>query len=375
MQAFDFIESDVVKTDPKFDELLYDLLKVRPFSDHVKECRGLQRNGYVKVSTKRYKKIDCGDGVLHIPSIKVLSKLDENATVDEGLIKLGLHEVYHPYKNGVNVSWFHECALENPPNSTCVLQRQYPSDDESEQSKDTCAETEEVPPVACFRGVHDGIITESEVESLLELGELLIAEGGDHLTIYYDVKPLIENASAVLAKLESLLRYKYATPKIKPVAFQISVASPISFSSSTQAAKGTHRDSILKARNQTIYKKWFNQVQMINSWPKFVIPISTPYRDQCFLVSDLEAREDFAFHTSVYLADGAGEDFSGGVSLFVDNHQTNINLRNRVQRGVTVDGSRGRIVLNSGSEDNSRCRLPMRSGLRAELDIWWNCIT
>ncbi len=88
----------------------------------------------------------------------------------------------------------------------------------------------------------------------------------------------------------------------------------------------------------------------------------------------LSDNKNFAFHTSVYLSDGGGIHFSGGVSLFVDNHMTNTNIRHKVQRGVTVDGSQGRIVVNSGGEDNLRCRLPMRDGIRAELNIWWNCV-
>ena len=383
MQTFDLIQRDVIKLDPKFDKLLYDLLNVRSFGVHVKECNGLQRDIHIMQNTynqRRRNTIDCNDGVLHIPPIHILQDLDLNASVDEELIKLGLDDAYRPYRLGVNVSWFHECALENPPKSTCVLQRQYPfeqDDDEVDHSNDTCIEeiTAVPPPVACFRGVHDGMITHNEVESLLDLGALMISKGGDHMTIYNDVKPLIENVPTVVEKLESLLRSKYATPAIQPVAYQISVASPISFSASVQNAKGSNRDLYLKARNETLHKMWFNHIQMINSWPKFAIPFSTPYRDQCLIISDLEANETFAFHTSVYLGDGAGEDFSGGVTLFVDNHQSNTNPRNRIQRGVTIDGSIGRIIVNSGSDDNSRCRLPMRSGLRAELDIWWNCMT
>lgn len=389
MQAFDLIERDVIKLDPAFDKLLYDLLNVRSFGVHVKECNGLQRDDtYIIQNTynqrRRHRKtIDCNNGVLHIPPIHILEDLDRNATVDEELIKLGLNDVFHPYRHGVNISWFHECASENPPKSTCVLQRQYPSSEEDDtgevdQNNDTCVEVRsavkpQLPPVACFRGVHDGMITDSEVESVLDLGALMISKGGDHLTIYNDVEQLIENIPTVVKKLESLLRTKYATPPIQPVAYQISVASPISFSASVQNAKGLNRDLYLKARNETLYKKWFNQIQMINSWPKFAIPFSVPYRDQCLIISDLEANETFAFHTSVYLGDGAGEDFSGGVTLFVDNHQSNTNPRDRIQRGVTIDGSIGRITVNSGSDDNARCRLPMRSGLRAELDIWWNC--
>merc|ERR1711915_587376 len=112
MQTFDLIQRDVIKLDPKFDKLLYDLLNVRSFDVHVKECNGLQRDRHIVQNTynqRRRNTIDCNDGVLHIPPIHILQDLDLNASVDEELIKIGLDDVYRPYRLGVNVSWFHEC--------------------------------------------------------------------------------------------------------------------------------------------------------------------------------------------------------------------------------------------------------------------------
>lgn len=370
-------DGKIMDFDPKFDKLLYDLLNVRSFGTHVQECNGLQRdneNIHWQNSTLSHKKqnIDCNDGVLHIPSINVLSQLNENATKDAYLSSQGLEQMYEPYKNGVNVSWFHECVLQNPPNSTCVLRREYPTDDGDNSNDDTCKN--EAPPTACFRGVHDGHINDDEITQLLNLSKLMISRGGDHMTIYDDVDPLFEVAPSVAEKLEYLLRSNYATPKVRPVAFQVGMSFPISYSATSIRAKGAKIASLKEARNDTVFKNWFTHVQRINNWPKIVIPFPSPHRDQCLLVSDLEASENFAFHTSVYLSDGGGIHFSGGVSLFVDNHMTNTNIRHKVQRGVTVDGSQGRIVVNSGGEDNLRCRLPMRDGIRAELNIWWNCV-
>ena len=100
-------------------------------------------------------------------------------------------------------------------------------------------------------------------------------------------------------------------------------------------------------------------------------------RDTCNLWSDLEADPRFAVHTSIFLSNGAGWDFAGGVALYADyNHQTkrmNDNPRHKIRRGVTVDGTRGRVVVSTGGMENRRCRMPTRAGIRAVLQIWWNC--
>jgi hypothetical protein len=104
-------------------------------------------------------------------------------------------------------------------------------------------------------------------------------------------------------------------------------------------------------------------------WPFHVKPV----RDTCKLMADLEADPRFAIHTSVFLSDGGGLDYRGGVSLYVDHHPSNFNPRHRVQRGVTIDGSRGRVVVSTGGMENRRCGLPTRAGLRTVLQIWWDC--
>ena len=90
-------------------------------------------------------------------------------------------------------------------------------------------------------------------------------------------------------------------------------------------------------------------------------------------MADLEADPDFVVHTSVFLSDAAGIQYAGGTALYVDDHPSNAIPRNKIQRGVSIDGSRGRIVVSSGGAENRRCRLPTRAGIRAVLQIWWNC--
>ena len=99
----------------------------------------------------------------------------------------------------------------------------------------------------------------------------------------------------------------------------------------------------------------------------------TPIRDACNLMADMEANPRFGIHTSIFLSEGAGQDFSGGVTLYVDDHKDNSNPRKVIQRGVSIDGHRGRIVVSTGGLENRRCRLPTRAGIRAVLQIWWDC--
>jgi hypothetical protein len=104
-------------------------------------------------------------------------------------------------------------------------------------------------------------------------------------------------------------------------------------------------------------------------WP-FRVP---PLRDTCNLLADLEADPRFAIHTSVFLGDGAGMEYRGGVTLYADNHRSNYKPKHKIRRGLTIDGSKGRVVVSSGGIENRRCRLPTRAGLRTVLQIWWDC--
>lgn len=100
-----------------------------------------------------------------------------------------------------------------------------------------------------------------------------------------------------------------------------------------------------------------------------------PNRDTCLLISDKEVDPLFSLHTSIFLGTGAGKDYRGGSTLFMDDHVSNYNHYDRVRRGVSIDGSRGRVVVSTSGLENRRCRLPVRAGLRTELQIWWDAST
>jgi len=301
---------------------------------------------------------DCGDGVLHIPPARILSLLDKGAQE----LSDKLAKTYTPYKHGVNASWFHECSLKEGDASSCVLRREFQKGD------DTC---DVAPQASCFRGVHDGIINKEEVSDVLDLAEHLISTGYDHITVHNDVKLLTDHIPAVVEKLKGLLK-TYAVPNIRPVAFHISVNLPIGWNPPDYDERTSRMRDLYRSMNQTTYDKWVEKVKSMNYYP--MLSFRRPFRDACVLLSDLEASREFSFHTSVSLSDGAGEDFSGGASLYVDNHESNTNPGKKIQRGIVVDGSRGRVIVSTGGDDNLRCRLPMREGIRVELHIWWDCV-
>jgi hypothetical protein len=141
----------------------------------------------------------------------------------------------------------------------------------------------------------------------------------------------------------------------------------------------SHFDSILFPVSDTFnrfqnYVNWLNATKRHNEDALYSIgPFGKePIRDPCKLMADMEADPRFGIHTSIFLSDGAGKDFAGGVALYVDEHNSNSNPRRRIQRGVSIDGHRGRIVVSTGGLENRRCRLPTRAGIRAVLQIWWD---
>jgi len=340
-----------------FDKLLYELLDVRSFESHLKDCGGLTRE------EEANGEIDCASGVLHIPPTNILNTL--NKTKD---LTITQQEAYMAYRNGVNISWTHPCVLKDLAPSSCVWKQECKEEPDDEK---TC---EAHSPLSCFRGVHDGIISDEEVDGVLRLSALLVKHGGDHMEIHNDVKPLIGSVPSVTEKLHSILRSDYALPPIHPVAFRISVSLPSDSNAMYQHAK---QATLLKrAVNTTAYMKWEKHFQERYEWSGISLPPlirNPPFRDPCILMADLEANSTFAFHTSIFLSDGAGENFSGGVSLYADDHISNSNPRNKIQRGVSIDGSRGRVVVSSGGHDNLRCKFPTRTGIRAVLQVWWDC--
>ena len=75
--------------------------------------------------------------------------------------------------------------------------------------------------------------------------------------------------------------------------------------------------------------------------------------------------------TSIFLS--GDDDYSGGASLFVDDHIDNSNPKKKIRRGVVIDRTKGRVLVSTGGIENRRCRFPTKKGIRAVLQIWWGC--
>ena len=389
LQSFNFFDHRHLEVDAKFDPLLYHLMNVKSLGEHLEDCQGLDRR--VKLQKERRGwfggvesyKYDCADRVLHIPANHILK---------EGNLTKGVLE---SYRNGVNASWFHECVLRDENETSCVLRRDFSVgkgncnaqiDSDADGNTNTCSALK-APPAACFRGVHDGIIGDDDVENVLDFAQFMVSTGYDEAAITTKTHLLEDHIPFIVDKLRRLFRDVYGVSSIEPVAFQISVNFPIQFDLHTELQKekiqhesnvNIHKKDqkrfskgIYRAFNVTLYQKWKQQVESMNSYSRF--SFQRPFRDACVLIADLEASKNFAFHTSVSLSDGAGEDFSGGTTMFVDNHPFNVDPKKKVQRGLLVDSSKGRVIISTGGQDNPRCRLPMREGVRVDLHVWWGC--
>ena len=330
-----------------------------------------------------------------------------------------LKEIHAPYKDGVDLAWPLPCVghagrnvgsdlahndVENrastcpsaidPASSDCArptlaqrFKRKFSSSDIS-SGNDTCIvdptpETQKV----CFRGVSDGVITQAEVDVALLLASNLIANGGDHLEIRRDVHVLRRYLPSVLGKVEGRFRDRHGVAcRLEPVAFRIFAALPMEGEPlSTPLAGSIHskyvvmkqRAQLTGAVNHTVYYESEAANRDRNDRAPFhllrTLSAKRPFRDPCVLMSDRQRSPDFSFHSSIFLSDGAGGDHSGGTELYADAHRRNKNPRRRIQRGTIIDPSRGRLVLSSGGDENKHCKMPMRAGIRAVLQIWWDC--
>ena len=374
--------------DPTMDKLVMELLHVKTLMEHINECPGLHRKNEMKwydpvwrVVTRRSKNhsaVDCSDGVLHIPSKKVLDSLVRSGAFDKEFAKL------QPLVTaiGVNVSWFFPCHEPNSNTPATSLYSLAPSQPR------TCAATTTTAAAAagreessksmpgCFRGVHDNLLTERELRDIVQLGGVLISEGGDHFDIQQDISLLRKHLPSVIAKLSTLFAEQYGVSKdlLSPVAFRIGAVGPIDAANvplyGIRAASG-----LVRLLNRTNYIEWVENAQRRNEIAQFSLPWPfriKPVRDVCNLMADMEADPSFLIQTTVFLSGGAGDDFKGGGALYVDHHASNNNPRKKIRRGITVDGSRGRVVVSTGGLENRRCRLPTRAGIRAASQIWWS---
>jgi hypothetical protein len=342
LQGF-LLPTDIPYSTPYVDKILSELLHIRDFTFHLSNCRGRQRqaNPIKQIIFRLLSIPDCSYGVLLIPSLQDLRSNHQPFHVDEGHI----HHHFQNNSKGINISWSLNC--EN------LL-------------------TEEKHQRKCFRGVHDGWVTDTDLEEAIRFGATLITDHeSDHFEIHQDVSLLKSQLPHLITRVRSLMETIYLDidTQIEPVAFRFHAALPMS--EFGIVPQGVSSELLPELLNEENYYNWLdfntdhNQAISNSMFP------SRPLRETCNLMADLEANSTFAIHTSIFLSNGAGGDFKGGHALFVDNYR-NQDPRKRINRGVVIDGSIGRIIVSSGGPENLRCRLPTRSGIRAVLQIWWN---
>mmetsp|Transcript_2308 Transcript_2308/g.4955 ORF Transcript_2308/g.4955 Transcript_2308/m.4955 type:complete len:740 (-) Transcript_2308:154-2373(-) len=441
----------------RFDPLLHEVLEVREWRDHVRECPGgLANRGnhhdhhpydnsiaimwrwllnrIRKSDVDENPVIDCSKGVLHIPSKRVIS-LDcfESLTKMPKTGKIPkLEKELKEYAFGVDVSWFMPCSghptvyfdeQQCNPQEMIDKEKQCTSaaptldnDSHSEQSRSDHSISNSIRRRSfdkCFRGIHNDLIEDREIKAAMILGNALIDHGRDHFDVHYEVSLLSMMVPSIVQKVRRLLDTKYLhqlqnpeiAPKngvekdeqeeskdndarigqrhIEPVAFRVLTTGPMDGHDVKLKHKGEGMSMYLtdsSALNEVNYLDWVLQSRQHNDrvrYESYYLPWPfrrEPKRETCDLKFDLEADSRFCIQSTIDLTSGAGEDYQGGTSLFVDNHPSNFgNPKRRIARGVSVDGSRGQIVVSTGGFENLKCRFPTRSGFRTVLQIWWDC--
>lgn len=379
-------ETEIAAT--SFDSLLHELLHVKFMKQHLRYCESLNRDPRVlqtwtmtNTFSSRFwyelmvhvsgfdKERDCSDGVLHIPARQVLA--DDYWYSDR--FEAGDLE---PYRQGVDYVWHLECV--RPPTGSNISrcysgwkQNDLPGKaihDKDVDSKSCSVNADRTH--ACFRGIHDSVISHEEAGIARNVGHRLILNGGDHFDIHYNTTILSEEIPTIMQKLQTLLREKYNQHYLQPAAFRVQAVGPMDFVGVDLTSYGS------VGLNTTNYLSWGEKCRRQNEKASYSLPWpfrAKPARDTCRLMADLEADPRFAVHTSVFLSTGAGEHYRGGVSLYIDNHRSNYKPRHKLRRGVSIDGSLGRVVVSSGGIENRRCQMPTRAGLRRVLQIWWDC--
>jgi hypothetical protein len=376
---------------PSVDRLMLELLHVKLLEEHDQHCLEFSRENNLLLPTSTWmeqlwgnflllggesfsafhSKRDCSDGVLHIPEQSQLSTT---------------------HNKRINATWFIPC---HAPPDIDHLPESYPGSSllplTSGSESNTCPDPTRLQPATkrpstrassslCFRGVHDDFISLREIDQALRLGSSLIRSGGDHFDIHYNVDYLQESLPSIVKKLHTLLEREYHVPKVAPVAYRISAAGPMDGRGVPKVLKfdddydPSPSQQMVSIVNMTNYVDYMEHAQRLNGLSRFSLPWPfriAPKRDQCMLMADLQADGRFAIHTSIFLSPGGGRYFSGGAMLYVDHHQSNSNPRRKIRRGLSIDGSRGRLVVSTGGLENRRCRLPIRSNIRAVLQIWW----
>jgi hypothetical protein len=305
--------------------------------------------------------VDCSDGVLHVPppppppAMQQISSSRGDVTASEGIQKSWFIECHPP----------HGATLVNNTHATCIA---LPSSPQQQQQ--------------CFRGVHDSVVSERQVREALVLGGYLIGQGGDHFDIHYSVGLLEERLGPVVSKLRDLLLDRYHVAAARPVAYRVNAVGPrngegVHLYGMASKAMSNHLTRVL---NRTRYAQWMDRAARRNELARFPLPwplrnlVPPPIRDVCILLADLDANNTFAYQTTVFLS-SSNIDYQGGAALYVD-HDDELYRRRKdywkIRRGILVDGYLGRVIVNTGGRENRRCRLPVHSGIRATLQIWWD---
>jgi hypothetical protein len=331
-------------------------------------------------SSATNEEFDCSRGVLHIPS---------SATIRKDLFNNHARGQAFWWPHRINVAWFMPCRV---PSATDRIR--------------TWSETTPPPPMAmplnqCFRGIHDGLIHDRHIREALSLGHDLVSAGGDHFDIHYNVQLLYQRLFSTLGVLEALLRDRYRTTAATasstsssshvvtapvPVAFRIQAVGPMDGLGIPGSRSAFRTDPLLRLFNRTRYMQLIESSKRQNRWAQhfrylhldFAHLGTAAVRDTCNLLADLQVDPSFLIQTTVYLSNGEGTDYSGGVAIYGDyddeseSQAPRHRRHEKIQRGASIDGSRGRVVVSTGGLENRRCRLPTRVGVRATLQIWWN---
>lgn len=213
------LHQPIESLDPHFDGLMHELLHMRPFHVQAMHCPGLHREGNSQWSERIFQFLfgfqsstKCDEGVLHIPALYVLLGTYLHSPNEEEVAAI------EPFANGINVSWFLPCEPRQDiaATSCCSLS--------SDSHLDICTES---IPKTCFRGVHDKVVTDVEVDNALRMGNSLIVEGGDHFDIHYEMSFLEQRIPSILDKLRDILRDQYNVNGIRPVAYRVYTVGPM----------------------------------------------------------------------------------------------------------------------------------------------------
>ena len=302
----------------------------------------------------------CRKGVLHIPSVAALVQTfwhtDDVHTWDPHVTQQG----------GFNHTWVLPCQkVPRGQQRQNTLTR-----NNNESGSDQCTVNHPTSCFSqCFRGIHDGIVSTKDLTAITVFGATLIYHGADHFDIHYETTGFRQQLPSVLAKLQHLLQHQYnVTSNVQPVAFRVNAVGPMDGAGVPFYGTATPTSPV-RLFNRTNYLHWIDVCQRRNELAQYSLPWPfriQPVRDVCRLMADQQADARFQILTTVFLTD----DYQGGQVLYVDEqpHPTR-----KVRRGLLIDGSRGRVVVSTGGQENLRCRLPTQVGVRATLQVWWSC--